>query len=288
MKKLQLSVLAKGFCIGSSMLVPGVSGGSMAMILGLYDPLISSVSSFFKQKKKSALFLLTFMVGAALGLVLLANPLLSLLERFPKIVMFFFLGAVAGSVPMICKKAEVTKLTGWVILYPVLGFCVLWLFSRLPGQLFSPSAPGIERIFLQTAGGVLAAVALVLPGVSVSYMLMLMGIYDDTLQAIAGMQFLALLPLAVGLVIGIALSAKLLERLLHHHPQPTYLLILGFLLGSMAEVFPGVPSAPLEWLLCCLLLTAGFAAVYHLARKEPEECDDVVNGSAACALEAEE
>lgn len=93
-----------GFCIGATMLVPGVSGGSMAMILGIYQDLISSVSSFFK--KKNALFLLLFLLGSITGMVLCAKPLLNLIEWQPKIVLFFFMGAVAGSVPMIYRKAQ--------------------------------------------------------------------------------------------------------------------------------------------------------------------------------------
>ena len=89
------------------MLVPGVSGGSMAMILGIYDKLITSVSSFFACKKRNALFLLLFALGGGAGMLLFANPLLYLLQRYPLVLRWFFIGAVAGSTPMMLKKAQI-------------------------------------------------------------------------------------------------------------------------------------------------------------------------------------
>lgn len=91
------------------MLVPGVSGGSMAMILGIYDKLITSVSSFFACKKRNALFLLLFALGGGAGMLLFANPLLYLLQRYPLVLRWFFIGAVAGSTPMMLKKAQIHK-----------------------------------------------------------------------------------------------------------------------------------------------------------------------------------
>ncbi len=83
MKENWLKIFLKGLCVGGTMLVPGVSGGSMAMILGIYDKLITSVSSFFACKKRNALFLLLFALGGGAGMLLFANPLLYLLQRYP-------------------------------------------------------------------------------------------------------------------------------------------------------------------------------------------------------------
>ena len=85
MKENWLKIFLKGLCVGGTMLVPGVSGGSMAMILGIYDKLITSVSSFFACKKRNALFLLLFALGGGAGMLLFANPLLYLLERYPQL-----------------------------------------------------------------------------------------------------------------------------------------------------------------------------------------------------------
>ena len=97
----------KGACVGGSMLVPGVSGGTMAMILGVYDRLISAVSSFTKNVRENAAFLGIFALGAAAGMLLFARPILMLIEAFPMTMRFFFIGAVAGGVPLMVRRARV-------------------------------------------------------------------------------------------------------------------------------------------------------------------------------------
>ena len=104
MEKNMVHTLWKGMFVGSTMLVPGVSGGSMAMILGIYDKLVTAVSSFGKQKGKNLLFLGTFSLGGILGMVLFANPLLYLIEAYPMMMLYFFLGAVAGGIPHVSKS----------------------------------------------------------------------------------------------------------------------------------------------------------------------------------------
>ena len=105
MKENWLKIFLKGLCVGGTMLVPGVSGGSMAMILGIYDKLITSVSSFFACKKRNALFLLLFALGGGAGMLLFANPLLYLLERSPVVLRWFFSSSSAR--PRKCKLRQI-------------------------------------------------------------------------------------------------------------------------------------------------------------------------------------
>ena len=113
--------LFKGMFIGGTMLIPGVSGGTMAIILGIYDKLISAISRFFKNIKSNIIFLAVFGVGAVLGMVVLAVPISSLKEMFEKPVTFFFIGCVVGSVPMMIKKAQVRKVSWKCFVFPILG-----------------------------------------------------------------------------------------------------------------------------------------------------------------------
>ena len=92
--------------------------------------------------------------------------------------------------------------------------------------------------------GVIAAVALVLPGISISYLLLVMGLYDEIMRAIGDFYLPFLIPFGVGLILGVVLTTRLLERAMNRHPLPTYLIILGFMFGSMVEVFPGIPPWP--------------------------------------------
>lgn len=263
-----IGTLLKGFIIGGTMLVPGVSGGSMAMIIGIYDRLISSVSSFMKHKKESFVFLLLFCVGAVAGMLLLARPLLGLIELYPLPAMYFFIGAVAGGIPLIFRQSGVRTFSIKIPLYIVLGAGAVVLLSFLPSSAATAQMePGPVSFLLLALSGFMAAVALILPGISVSYLLLLMGLYSETMRAISTLYFPFLIPLALGLVLGILLTTKLLETAMKKHPQPTYLIILGFILGSIVTIFPGVPTS-WDILYCILTLAAGYAAIRLLSRAE--------------------
>jgi putative membrane protein len=261
-----LSVMLKGVCVGSTMMVPGVSGGSMAMLLGIYDRLIYSVNSI--RSGKSLLLLGTFSIGGFIGILLFSQPLLSLLERYPMLMLYFFMGAVGGGIPLMLKKAEVRRFSMPVLIWPAVGMLLVWILSLLPE---APVQAGLEMGLKETVfliiTGIAAAVALVLPGISVSYLLLVFGIYDGMILALHGFHLPVLAPFGIGLLLGIFLSTKTLEHAMKHYPRPTYLMIFGFILASLAEIFPGVPEAN-QMLLCCVLAGAGFFAVRSLSGLE--------------------
>ena len=268
MKDKKLLTVLKGMIVGGTMLVPGCSGGSMAMILGVYNQLVTSVSSFFKHKRQSALFLALFALGGGVGMLLFAKPLLRLIERFPMPMLYLFLGAVAGSVPLVFRQARVHSFSWKIPVYIVLGLVAVFLIAALPTDIFqSQRQAGLTSSLLLALAGVIAAVALVLPGISISYLLLVMGLYDEIMRAIGDFYLPFLIPFGVGLILGVVLTTRLLERAMNRHPLPTYLIILGFMFGSMVEVFPGIPPWP-EVLLCLVTLAAGFVAIRLLSRKE--------------------
>ena len=209
MKGSVLSVMLKGVCVGSTMMVPGVSGGSMAMLLGIYDRLIYSVNSI--RSGKSLLLLGTFSIGGFIGILLFSQPLLSLLERYPMLMLYFFMGAVGGGIPLMLKKAEVRRFSMPVLIWPAVGMLLVWILSLLPE---APVQAGLEMGLKETVfliiTGIAAAVALVLPGISVSYLLLVFGIYDGMILALHGFHLPVLAPFGIGLLLGIFLQ-KLCE-----------------------------------------------------------------------------
>ena len=259
--------VAKGVIVGGTMLVPGVSGGSMAIILGIYDDLIYSVSSFMKHKRASLMFLILFSLGGALGMFLFSRPILYMIETFPKPTLYFFMGAVLGSVPMIFRKSELKGFSIRGLCYVVAGVVIVMGVSFVPavGSDSALEADITGMAFLALAGFI-AAIALVLPGISVSYLLLILGLYDETMTAISQMYMPFLLPLGIGLVLGIILTTKILEKAMTDYPQPTYLMILGFVLGSLEEVFPGIPAGA-EMIVCIITLAAGIGIIYFISNR---------------------
>ena len=269
-----LIIALKGLFVGGTMLVPGVSGGSMAMILGIYHELIASISSFLKHKKESLLFLGVFVAGALVGMALFARPLEALIERFPMPTLYFFIGAVVGGVPLMVKESGITsfslkRVDSWKdIGFALVGLVIVAAFEFIPAESWGAGAlTGNAPFYLLLIAGLVASVALVLPGISVSYILLVMGLYEELTRSLTDFNFAFLAPLALGLVAGILLTTRILERAMDNHPRATYMIILGFVLGSLFEVFPGVPQG-WELLISLVTFALGFAAVYALSWQE--------------------
>lgn len=265
-----LKTIIKSFVIGSSMMIPGVSGGSMAMILGEYDHLISAVANLFSKKTffTNFIYLLVFLVFALLGIVLVASPLEMLLDRYSTVIMYLFIGAVAGTVPMMLKKAKTEKLDFISLVYIAIGILLVLSIRFIPPGIFNPTLDnGIFSILLQILGGIIISVGLILPGISTSYLLLVFGLYESILSAINNHEFLSLLPIMLGLVGGILVLSKALDEAMKKAPKVTYTLILGFLLGSIKEIYPGLPSSYMI-ILALLLFVSGFLLVYFLSLAE--------------------
>lgn len=257
MRENRVETAFKGFLVGGTMLVPGVSGGSMAILMGIYDRLIGAVASFGKAKKENFLFLLTFSAGAAAGMLLFARPLEKLLEAYPAPVACFFLGAAAGGVPVICRKGQLRFFTPGLALWLFLGTAAALGLSCMPLRAGEAAEMGENGWLLLLAAGLAAAAALILPGISVSYFFLMLGLYELVLEAVAELRLSVLIPLGAGLFLGILAVAGLLETVMERYPRQTYGVILGFVLASLAEIFPGMPVWK-EIPICALTLVVGF------------------------------
>ena len=157
--KKNLMLLLKAYIIGSSMTVPGVSGGTMAIILGVFDKLIYALNNIFKDFKNSFLFLLKFVIGACLGIGSLAFLITWLLETFTLPVSFFFVGAVIGGIPVIYKSMNGFNLTK--IIAVLIGLGIVIGISFLPQDLLKLTENfSLQKFFICLITGIICAVAL--------------------------------------------------------------------------------------------------------------------------------
>jgi putative membrane protein len=280
--KNDLILMFKGFIIGSSMSVPGISGGTMAILLGIYDKLISSISNYFKDIKGNTLYLSKALLGSFIGIGSLAFVIQWLLNNYPIYVSFFFLGAVIGGVPALLKKTQAKTMKISSLMYILIGLMIVISISFIPTGNFSiVSGSGFVHYLMVLVTGIIIALALILPGISTSHMLLVMGMYETLLKAITTMDIVYIGVLGISTVIGVFLITKPIEWTMNTYTKQTYFVIIGFVLGSTAEIFndkilPAIPiNADSIWWISSILISMitfalGFRAISSLSRFSAE------------------
>lgn len=239
------------------------------MIIGIYQQLIAAVNGIFHHPKKSAAFLLAFIAGAGIGILALSGLINRVLEdpQLGLILRFFFVGAVAGGIPFIFKRAVSERYTYSILAYVVVGILLVGVIVLLPEGTFSVyDSKGIAGAIIQLAGGIILALDMILPGISTSHLMYTLGMYEQVIGCITSFQIIKLIPMALGTIIGIFLFSALIERLLDKYPRQTYLVILGFMIGSVYELLPKHAGGNL--FLCCLSGITGFLIMYLIAGRE--------------------
>ncbi len=252
------------------MSIPGISGGTIAMILGVYNDLLSSASNIFKKPKQAMPFLIIIAAGGMLGIFTAAKLLTALFATAAEVPLkFAFLGAAAGCIPTMMKSSKALPLTPKKLLLITLGASIAAIITYLPQNV---TASGGFRS--QLLAGLLSAVALVLPGVSLSQTLLMLGMYEPIMDSLANGELTALLPFALGLLMGIFLTAKVLSYLLERF-KGVYLVIVGFMIFSLTQLVPQT-SGGTELILGLVSCAAGLAMSLLINKKD----HDIVRESA--------
>ena len=257
----------KGIVIGVSTLVPGVSGGTMAIILGIYDKIIHSISNFFKDIKNNTIFLGVVGVGGLIGIFAFSNIIDYGLKNFRFIMIFLFLGIIVGGMPVLFKKAEIKSIKVFDIIMFLIGviLVVLTSFSKSTVVNLASSEGMINMLFMVLAGFIMA-VALVLPGISGSFFLLTIGLLELTTSAIKNLNMPYLIPFALGIALGVILTTKALESLMNKHTKPTYLIILGFVIGSIFVIFKDNIPSGIDILYSAIAMIVGYFITNTITR----------------------
>ena len=266
----------KGAAVGIANIIPGVSGGTLAVITGIYNKLIDIIGNFLShlkswtKLKEDFKFLIPIGLGAVIGIVLFSKVLKWLLATFNMPTMFCFMGLIIGSLPLLFNQA---KEKGFKIKYliPFAITLILMIILNIIGANVTEGS-GIEtfdktpiNMILLVFYGFIAAGTMVIPGISGSMVMMIMGIYTAILTAVSTLDIIILLPFAFGVLIGVIVLSKLMDILLEKFYSYTYFAILGFIIGSIIFIFPGF-AFNLTGLVSVIVFIIGFVVSYFVSK----------------------
>ncbi|HDG4072742.1 TPA: DUF368 domain-containing protein [Staphylococcus aureus] len=269
--------ILKGFAMGTSDLVPGVSGGTIALLLGIYNQFIASISGIFSRRFwPSFTFLIPIIIGMLLAMGSLSNLFNYLLSQHHIPTMFFFGGLIIGIVPYLLKISNYkTSFTTKHYMMVIAGIAILIVITLMnnddkhAGETLTLSTGLIIKYFI---AGMCASSAMLLPGISGSFMLLVFGVYGTVMLAIsefvklnfAGLPIL--LAVGFGVLAGFIISSKIIQYFLTHHKLMTFALIIGFVVGSLFAVFPGLPTNIVMWFVSLVVFIIGFIVSLTLGR----------------------
>lgn len=210
--------------------------GVFCVAFGLYEKLIDSCLHFFKDIKKNTAFLLPIILGALASIFVFSKFLQVAFNNFYIITSYAFIGLILGSLPIVFKQAQTPKITFPHIMCLILSFVFsIYLIVLEQNAIYSLSS--FSNSYLILAGFLMSA-GIIIPGISKTVILMMLGIYSSYLAAISSLNLSILLPLGIGLLLGSVIFMFIINFLFSHFKSYTYFLILGFVLGSVLVIFP--------------------------------------------------
>lgn len=271
-----LSIIAlflKGLVVGVANIIPGVSGGTMAVVMGIYDRLIEAIGGVLTDAKKRVshlVFLSIIAIGAVAGILLLAPTIEFSLTHYHAITMLFFMGLITGSTPIILKESGVRTLSFLNLLWLSLGIVIVLTLGASPESKDSIQASiGSANTLILFFSMIIAGGAMIIPGVSGSLIMILLGQYPVILHAINNKDIKLLAIAAVGAGLGVLVFSKIISFLLKHAAKPTHCFIIGLVCGSIIVLYDGFPTGNIGWLYGGLTFLLG-SALAHLSALSPK------------------
>ena len=238
------SYFLKGILIGIAMIIPGVSGGTLAVMLNIYNDLIDAINNLFKHFKTSIKVLLPILFGALIGFNALVVPLEYGLKHCPLIIVSLFVGLIIGSLPSLYRNVK-GKISTPSIIWGLISLGIMIGLCFISGGNVTSINIDFPSIIILTLLGFAIACALVTPGISGSMLLMTFGYYEIILTKIhelmkfenISQNILIVLPIGVGAVIGFFVISYIMGILLKKFPVSTYMAIIGFIVGSIGVIY---------------------------------------------------
>ena len=269
-----------GAFLGISVIAPGISGSIMAVMMGIYDDLINIISNPFKGFKKNFMYLLPMGIGAVISMLLLLKALDFLFENFTVPAYLLFMSLIAGSVPSVFEEAKKDTLKKKYFIGTALAFAFALSIGILAKSDFAIAIDTANtqstamKLYLPACGGVAGMMSMV-PGMSISMLLMMFGIYEPLLGLATGLMSpdnwftapwygdaLTVGTVVLAFLVGMVIFSNITKTVFKKYHSLGFLMVLGFMSGSIVSIFPGLPKGIINWVLSIVAIAIGLSISY--------------------------
>ena len=273
-----LRVFFCGILMGIADAIPGISGGTIALLLGIYEELIGSISNFnidlFKNLKNKGIkycwnkingnFLLSLISGVLLSLVSFVKIFSILIEKYPLFIWSFFLGLILATLFVINRNIKKWDIANFILIF-------IFAFLTILLSIINPSISENINLFYVLICGIIASSAMILPGISGSLILVILGVYTLIINALNNLEYNIILVFLTGCLIGIINFSKIIKWLFHNYRDYTFSIMLGLVIGSIHTVWPWRKSftddVTNDYIFLSIIITIiGFAVIYSLGK----------------------
>ncbi|TSB45285.1 DUF368 domain-containing protein [Alkalicoccobacillus porphyridii] len=260
--------LLRGIAMGVTDVVPGISGSTILMVLGVYERFIASLSGLTNPRewKKSLGFLVPLGLGVVTAMIVFARVIRWFLDHHQPVTLFFFIGLIVGILPILAGEINIRrsfKPIHYVLL--VIAFICIAFTALIPSEVDLMTNLSMGDYILLFVSGWLASAALILPGISGALVFLLLGVYTTVIHAISEFQLLIIFVVGAGIAVGMLLTSKLVRYLFANYTTYTYAVMIGLVAGSIVVIYSNVlPGGSV--LGCTLTFLAGLVIAYLLGK----------------------
>ena len=273
-----LRVFLCGILMGIADAIPGISGGTIALLLGIYEELIGSISNFniylFQNLKKKGIkycwnkingnFLLSLISGVLLSLVSFVKIFSILIQKYPLFIWSFFLGLILATLFVINRNVKKWNIVNFILIF-------IFAFLTILLSIINPSISENINLFYILICGIIASSAMILPGISGSLILVILGVYTLIINALNNLEYNIILVFLIGCLIGIINFSKIIKWLFHNYRDYTFSIMLGLVIGSIYTVWPWKKSftddMTNDYIFLSVIITIiGFTMIYTLEK----------------------
>ena len=278
--KENIMLILKGLALGIANVIPGVSGGTIAVILGIYEKLIDILSNLKTKLKENFKYLLFLAIGLILAIGLFSNVVTFCLKNYPFATILFFIGFIIGGMPPLLNKVK-SKIDIKSVICFIIAFTVVMLMAFITPDTMNKSLDviNLKTLIILFLIGVLGAASMVLPGISGSFVLMLIGYYEPIMNSISEFtklnnlthNILILAMFGLGVLFGIIFMAKLMKILLEKYEIPMYMGIIGFVIASVISILVsaiGSSYGVLQIIIGIILMFVGIISSRMISKGE--------------------